>query len=181
MADERESSPDSASPAPGDMPQEYKGAYFRPSDAPYGSADQLRSLADGYFGLNWVFLANVGLVIAIRIVTFLEIDADLATLLLIASLAILFAAVFFLSLPCNRKIVFGKGWPDSGAFVASLLMALNSVLCCGVVGYVVMQQIAVVEMKKYGIHAGFLGIRKRDVHARVEQIRASSVEAPFQI
>lgn len=78
-------------------------------------------------------------------------------------------------------IAYGKGWDPSAAMLASVLMGLNSALCCGIIGYVVMQQIASMEMKRYGIPAGFFGIRKAIVTARVAELRAQETSRGFQL
>ncbi len=57
-------------------------------------------------------------------------------------------------------------------------MGLNSALCCGVIGYVVMQQLAGNRMKKYGLRTGFLGVKKSDIAARVLELRSTGGTMP---
>jgi ABC-type cobalt transport system substrate-binding protein len=149
---------------------DYSGYYPRgPAPSPL-EAEKLKALADGYFGLNWVFLANVLLAIAIRLVLVPLSEPGIALFALLGALGTLFLVVAFLTFPHNKKIAFGKGWDPSAALIASCLMGLNSALCCGIIGYVVMQQIASTEMKKYGIRTAFLGVRKKEVEARIREL-----------
>jgi hypothetical protein len=153
---------------------DYSGYYHRPGQSPYGSAERLQALADGYFGLNIVFLVNVALALASRGVQLTISDLRIALFTFVGFLAGTMVVVSLLTYPCNRRIGIGKGWPEYGAVLASGLMGLNSALCCGVIGYLVMQQIASNEMKRYGLRSGFFGIRKKDVRAKVEQLRSQA-------
>jgi len=136
----------------------------------------LQALAEGYFGLNWVFLVNVVIVIAMNLAIRANGTSPVAAL---AALGGVFAVIALLTYPQNKKIAFGKNWPPGSALAASLLMGLNSALCCGIIGYVVMQQIALGEMKKYGLKPrAFGGVRRNVVMAMVEQIRAREATDP---
>lgn len=161
---------------PNQVPPEQFANYPRGAQAAmYGSADRLLALYEGYSGLNYVFLLNVVLVIAGRVLTLAPIwndgSPEIVLIFYGVYFVVLFAAIGACSHPQNKKIAFGKDWPPSNAVIASVLTALFSWLCCGLFGYAVMQQIALNEMKKYGIRGG-LGLKKRDVLARVEEIRA---------
>ena len=169
-------------------PQQY-AAYYRPTAQPHGSAAKLQALADGYFGLNIAFIINVGLAIGVWILQVAIIGAvgpgtGAAFAVTGASILGLGVAVGLVTYPHNSKIAFGKDWPSGNAALASVLMALNSILCCGLIGYVVMQQIAAAEMKRYGVVTGFLGIRKQKVAQVVDDLKAREAHAPaspFQI
>lgn len=129
-------------------------------------------MAEGYFGLNWVFIGNVIILITVNICYGVSNSGYRAFLYVaLGLLAGLFAYVTFASLPLNKKIAYGKGWPPSNAIVASILMALNSVICCGAIGYVVMQMIAGAEIKKYGVKQGAFGYRNKQIQQRIEQMR----------
>jgi hypothetical protein len=69
------------------------------------------------------------------------------------------------------------GWSPGGAVLASILIAVVSSVCCGIIGYIVMQQIAGAEMKKYGLKTRFLGIRKAEVVAAVEALKQAEMQA----
>ena len=139
----------------------------------YGTVEQLEALGSGYFGLNTVFTVN--LVIAVSLNAASRTYGPIA--LLIGAL-FLFAVVAALSYPQNQKIAYGKSWPNSKALLASILMGLNSALCCGLVGYVVMQNIAMKEMKLYGIQSGLFGLKKKDFENFVAN-RRNQISAPF--
>jgi len=82
----------------------------------------------------------------------------------------------------NAKIAYAKGWSTATVILATVLMSLNSILCCGIVGYAIMQQIASSELSKYGLRTGgFLGLKKRELQAMVERMRqeeSGAVAAP---
>src|SRR5579859_7496136 len=149
-------------PPPPGPPEGQYAQYYRPGQSSYGSSDRLQGLVDGYFGLNNVFLINVGLVIGLNVLIqslfrSMPPDRDAITVLLVwvGAIVVIGISIGFLTYPSNKKIAYGKDWPPSNATLASVLMGLNSALCCGVIGYVVMQQLAMAEMKKYGVKAGF--------------------------
>ena len=148
----------------------------------YGSPEKLQALADGYFGLNWVFLANVFLALGFRFLPMAVGDAGTAGMLMLVLGLLTFLVVAGFSMPYNRKIAFGKGWSDGIAILASILMGLNSVFCCGIVGYIIMQTIAAGEIKGYGLKTGMLGLKKKDVEAKVAEMRANPApsQIPFQ-
>ncbi|MFI5386850.1 MAG: hypothetical protein ACHQ50_12115 [Fimbriimonadales bacterium] len=105
---------------------------------------------------------------------------DPAASLMIFGASALFVGIVigFCTYPYNKKIGFGCDWSPASPIVASMLMGLNSALCCGIIGYIVMQQIAATEMKKYGLKTGFGGIRKKHVAAVVAQLRANAQPVP---
>ena len=105
--------------------------------------------------MNLVFFFNVVLSFGARLVA---LEGWTALLGYLGAVVLLVAGCTF---PYNRKIGIGKGWPVGNAILASVLMGLNSALCCGVVGYVVMQMIASNEMKRYGLKSGFLGLGRQ--------------------
>ena len=158
-------------PPEGSSPPRYV-AYPRSSDQ-YGSADRLQALGEGYYGLNWVFLINI----LASLVVYLF--ARLGWTGYFASLFVEVVLITVLIYRQNLKIAFGKGWSQSVGGVVSLLMGLSSALCCGIFGYIIMQQIASSEMKRYGLKSGFLGVKRRNWQAAVEALRASaSMPAP---
>jgi hypothetical protein len=152
-------------------------AYPRPGMFPaYGNPEKLKALSDGYHGLTLVFLMNVALMIAVQVVAV----ALLETGVLIGLFGFAFLLIGVSTYPFNKKIAFGKGWTDRAAIMASVLMALNSALFCGIIGFFVMQMIAAAEIKAYGVRSGILGFKRRDVMARVQELRAQQPAAqPF--
>ncbi|MEA2553590.1 MAG: hypothetical protein QOJ65_1766 [Fimbriimonadaceae bacterium] len=157
-------------------PQQFVG-YTRPG-ATYGDPERLKALADGYYGLNTVFVVNVlwavamGFALAALVVPFGIFGAlafsTVLTGLLIGSLVH----------PKNKLIAYGANWNPGSARTASILMALNSALCCGILGYMVVQNLAMVEMKKYGLKAGLFGVRRRDVETAMERLRTAKLAPP---
>jgi hypothetical protein len=144
-------------------------AYPRPDLASgYGTVDKLQALGEGYFGLSNVFALNVLIAVLVGcsgVTNSLEILA--------LGIVMMFAAIFFISLPYTKKVAFGKGWPEWKAKMAAILIGLNAVLCCGIVGYSVLQSIAMAEMKKYGVQPGYFGLSKKQFMAFVNKRRES--------
>ena len=156
---------------------QFEGHYRRPSDV-HGSATKLQALADGYFGLNTVFLINIIVAVSYNVLPVLLPSTAASTVAMLLGIPAMGLLIGFLSYPKNRRIAEGKGWQPSAALLASILMGLNSALCCGVIGYVVMQQIASKEMMRYGLKSRFLGLRKRDVEPAINELRESEARLP---
>lgn len=135
--------------------------------------DKLQALADGYFGLNTVFIINIAIALASRLFAGLLETTETAAIAAITMIILLFAAISALTYPKNKLIGYGLDWKPSGPLVASLLMGLNSALCCGVIGYIVVQNMAYNEMKKYGVKKGFFGVRKKDVDAQIVAMKTA--------
>jgi len=165
-------------------PQQY-GQYYRPPAAYVfqGDPDKLQALADGYFGLNIAFIINIVLNFAIGFGVPAALTASslyerrggwgpAGWLIYFAGWAILGVSVAFLTYPHNKRIAFGMGWSSSPPLIASILMAINSVVCCGIIGYSIMQQLAAGQIKLYGVKRAFMGYRKKDVEAAVEDLRS---------
>lgn len=147
--------------------------------------NKLRELAKAYFNLNWVFLANILLALAINVVAALLGAAaggsgeEASLVAWLVGIPILFFAVMFMSYPQNKRIAYGKGWAPSAAWIASFLMGLNSALCCGIIGFIVMQSIASKEMAQvYGVRRGFFGPRKADIERRILELSVQPPASP---
>lgn len=175
-----------AQPPPEIPPQQY-GSYYRPSQFS-GSSVKLEALAKGYFGLTTAFIVNIAIVIAVRIV----LSSSAATMTqgsyvtaLIIAIGVVFVVITLLTYPSNKQVGIGMGWASSTPAWVSLLMGLNSALCCGIIGYVVVQSIAASEMNKYGVKGGaFRGVKKKEVAAAIADLKqqeaqgVSSQQAP---
>jgi hypothetical protein len=156
----------------GSEPPPGYAAYPR-GQATYGSADQLRALADGYFGLNRVFLINIVLVLAVRAATASTNDPNTYYGILIGSVVAVGLIVGFMTFPHNKKIGYGANWQPGSPVLASVLMGLNSALCCGIIGYIVVQGLAAKEIKKYGLNAGAFGLKRTEIEQRIAEMRAA--------
>lgn len=143
---------------------------------PYGTAANLRLLADGYFGLSYVFLLNVAIVVGTIVA---RVSDPTNPVVFLAGVLVIFLAIGGSSYVYNRKIAMACNWPGYGAPLASFLMAVNSAVCFGIIGYVVIQTIAATEMNKYGVKGGILrGIRKKEVRMVIEQLQAFEAAPP---
>jgi hypothetical protein len=130
----------------------------------YGSAHQMKLLGEAYFELSNVFAINIVMALVARVVS-----AAAGVPGIIIALLALFGVVTALTLKPNRKIGEALGWTENGPMIASVLMGLNSALCCGAVGYIVVQGKASRELRNYGIRPGFLGINKKEFYRALDQ------------
>ena len=152
-----------------------------------GSADKLQALADGYFGLNWVFLGNIGLWVLLNLgIAGLGADPNPEpSPAFIGAMFGMFGLYFLIiagaTFPFNRKIAIGKSWNPNMAILASGLTAIAAFVCCGILGYIVMQQIAYSEMKNFGLKSKAFGLRKKVVQARIEELRRQEASQTSQI
>ena len=124
----------------------------------------MKLLGEGYFELSNVFAINIVMALVARVL----IAAGGVPGLIIAILALL-GGITALTLKPNRKIGEALGWTENGPMIASVLMGLNSALCCGIVGYIVVQGKASKELRNYGIKPGFLGINKKQFFMALDQ------------
>lgn len=137
--------------------------------AAYGSSAALQSLSDGYFGLSKVFGINIVIVVATNLAARSgSVPLGILALILLA----ISVTIGFLTYGPNKKIGEGAGWSPAQPVIASVLMGINSALCCGVIGYSVMQSIATNHMKRYGVKGGMFGLKKGDVQGFVRDLEA---------
>lgn len=144
-----------------------------PPHAPYyrGEAtnldpNQLRSLKEGYFGLNTIFFINIALALGSNVL----LRGEFNSVVFLVVVGAMFVIISLATFPSNKKIGQGMGWPAGNAVLASVLMGLNSALCCGIIGYVVMQNIALKGMARFGIKAGLFGLKKSVVEQRIAEL-----------
>lgn len=158
-------------PVPPEQPPNY-AAYYR-GDANV-DPNKLRLLKEGYFGLNTVFLVNILMAVGANVAFRSSEDLGLFAIAVI----VVFVAIGLLTYPQNKKIGEGLGWAPSSAVLASVLMGLNSALCCGIIGYMVVQSMALKGMKAYGVTAGIFGLKKSVVEQRIAELEAAKQTIP---
>jgi hypothetical protein len=129
---------------------------------------------EGYYALNWVFLANVLLLLFIWFgIGMVAVSGAEPAVAYLGGLLVLATSIAILSYSHNLKIATAKGWGKSAAIGASVGMGLTAWLCCGAIGCSVMQNIALSELKRYGIRGGFLGIKRQAVEAKIAEMQAA--------
>lgn len=149
--------------------------YPRRSGIPInGSADKLQALYDGYYGINLAFLLNVAIVIVVPSVA----AAYWETGVILGLVGFGFLLIGVITYPFTKKIAYGKGWSEGAGVFAAVLLALNSICFCGVVGYLTMQLIAAGEIQAYGISRGLLGFKRTDVVLRIQELRNQQTTPP---
>lgn len=130
-------------------------AYPRDFAKPYGTVEQFEALGDGYFGLNFGFLCMIASALLLFGISNWYPPVGGLVFLVYPVVAVV------ATLPYNKKIAYGKGWPVWSGLVASICIGLSTYVCGGLVACIVMQQIASNEMKKYGLKQGFTFTKKR--------------------
>lgn len=142
---------------------------------------RLRHLLDGYFGLNKVFLINVLFIVALRVVQVGAAASGSEGGILVVFLLgylVMAVAIGFVSYKHNQSAGEGLGWQPSGALIASVLMGLNSFLCCGAIGYGIVQSKIAKVLKEYGIAGGFFGVKKAHAYHVLAQLENIPQSAP---
>ena len=73
-------------------------------------------------------------------------------------------------------------WSSGQVVAAAVLMGINGALCCGVLGYAILQSIASRRMRSvYNVRLG-LFMSKRLVQKRIDELRAlRAVEPGFEV
>ena len=130
-----------------------------------GTSKDLQNLFDGYTGLTLAFVVNIVLVLPLNL---LSRSGVITPPMLGLGALVVFVVIFALTLGPNRKIGEGAHWESWQPLLGSFLIALNSALCCGIVGYVVMQTIALNHIKKYGLRRA----KKSEVNARIAELQS---------
>lgn len=135
---------------------------------------------EGYYGLNWAFLAFFLLAISSVVPLILLQANSLGIGLFFLLLILAVVAVGVLSYPNNKKIGYGLNWSDSAPLWISIGMSIGSVIISPVIVFIVLQLIAMAEIKNYGIKGGFFGVRKKDIKAKIEEMKRQTTAAPYQ-
>jgi hypothetical protein len=140
----------------------------------------------GYYGLNWVCLANFGIAIALEFGVSAPspmpyspspppgsfgIYVNPALIPQLSCYVVMCVAFMFIPYKLNKELGFGMGWSRSGPIIVSVLMGFNA-LCYGLVGITIVQQIAMAEMQKYGVRPGFFRSKREEIMAILAQRRA---------
>jgi hypothetical protein len=155
-------------------PQQF-AAYPRPGAGTSEMADTLQLLSDGYFGLNLAF----GLCILVGVVGYILLlglpSVGLPPVVAVAAvvfiLGVTYVASIALILKPTKKLGQAMGWSPVIPWVASIA----TVFCLGLIGFVILQQIASSRMKSlFGVRGGFFGIKKAVVNRRIAELRAPS-------
>jgi hypothetical protein len=153
--------------------------YPRPGLTGPDSADRLQALAEGYFGLNRLFGICVGInllfVFFVTGASALQVSMTgwiLTGLVYLPMLVLLIHGGSFV-----EKIGYGRGWSRVSILAGRVLFGLNF-FCCGVLGFIVLQNYAADEMKKYGLRQGFLGLQQAAVDEKVAELRRLESPTP---
>jgi len=132
---------------------------------------------EGYYGLNWAFLAYFGLAIS----SFIVLVATQASLTGIVLFILLFvsglAAMVLIAHPCHKKIGFGLNWRESTPLLVTIGLVIGSLVVSPIIAFIIIQLIAMAEIKNYGVKSGLFGVRKKDIVARIAELRQQSQPA----
>ena len=154
-------------------PQQYV-AYPRPGSGPSMDADKLQALADGYFGMNRIFLLYFLAVVAY--VVGAVINNAIAFVLYLIAITLLIG----LTGSKVARVGSGLGWSKGKVVLARVFMALNFFMR-GIIGFIFFHEATTRGMKRYGIRVGFYRIDKKWVDEAISNLRSrdSSMAAPY--
>jgi len=139
--------------------------------------DKLMLLYKAYTGIYWLILSTIGIAIVTNVVAYAIVigggrdNVPLAGMVNLACLGALFVGNFFVCYKYAKMLGEAKSKDAGYALGVALLATLFSPCCIGIGGCVVIQQIASNEFKLYGIPAGFMGVKKADIEAKVAALR----------
>lgn len=145
--------------------------YFRPSGGELTDVSRLRALWEGYNALTLAFVVNI--VMALGIGAYWRTGGSQTVALV--GYGVMFLVVVALTLSPNKKIAYGKGWDPNMAILASILIGLNSALCCGAIGFAIMQSLAGKEIRRYGLTR----FNKKLIEARIQELENMPTQANF--
>jgi hypothetical protein len=151
-------------------------AYPRGAAQVAGTAEQLKSLAEGYFALLWLFVASIPLMAGVMNVNPGGPSHDGLYTLFVQSMLMLGLGILTGSLsikPC-RKIAFGMGWSPAVAAISSVCIGASVMLCIGFIPFSFIFYRATRRIMQFGVKRRFLWhFRMRDVQAALDQMRSS--------
>lgn len=140
-------------------------AYPRAGAVP---SSKLRAILEGCQGLNIIF----GITVAVNIVGGQSLRREGGATLpaIIAFAIILFLLVSIGSFKYVKKVGEGLDWPESKATMVSVLLGLNSAICCGAIGFILVQMAAIKKLNEGGIEASLLKFNVKNGLATVDQM-----------
>ena len=134
----------------------------------YGTSEKLTRLYRGYHGMSYCFLfmflafipffAGVGLASSP--------GNEVWGILCFIVAATSYIGAFYMSIRSGGDIGFGIGWPPAVGIMLGILTPL-----VGIIMAIVLQYVAVGEMKNYGIkNRAFKGLSKVEVRSKIEEL-----------
>lgn len=151
-----------------------------PRGQSYGSGEALRDVAKAYFGGYWIvgYTLLIGVLGAVAgfMIGFMTRDPNTPLLgsLVFGIYAVLFIGNFLVAFRFTKLLARAKNKERSYAVLLAIGACLLSPCIFGLAGAAVVQQAAANELKKYGLRAGFMGVRKQDVEALAAQLDAQA-------
>lgn len=135
----------------------------------YGTSEKLTRLYRGYHGLSYTFLFIIlaYCLFFATIVTYDQVSPIVGVLVGIATVASVVAGFYFSIRSC-KDIAFGCSWKEVTGIILGIVVPFG-----GLIVYVVMQMLAINEIKNYGVSSGpFSGVKGRLVKAKIEELRS---------
>ncbi|HLK13236.1 MAG TPA: hypothetical protein VKT78_00390 [Fimbriimonadaceae bacterium] len=129
--------------------------YPRPSQFQGLPPDRLRALGEGYFGMNWVCLANLLCLIG---VFFLASQFPSAMAWFFLTQMTIIVAV---SYPQAKRLTYGFGSAPAMAYIVPVLLAFNSFICLGLLGFALVMSRVKSFLVDEGYGPKFLSSRKQ--------------------
>lgn len=142
-----------------------------------GTVDQLRALIKGHADLNRAMLATLGFgAVLVGVGVVVALGGNNADLVFGIGVPVLLVAVGFLAHPGVKGIGEGMSWSRTQVLAGTLLIPLG-LLCLptyGILGYAVVQHIALSRIKRYGVKRPPFGSWKKAMEARLDELAGDS-------
>lgn len=147
---------------------------------PGGSADDLRKAFKAYQGATFIMLGTLLFGIGGNLITAILTRGDenapfVLYFPLLIGLALMFVFNFVIAYRSLTLLAEVKGKATGYVVGMSCLTSVVSPCCFGAIGAIIVQQEAVKEISKYGLKASFLGVKKSEVEAKIQELESSAL------
>ena len=155
-------------------------SYPRGDAIPFGTSEKLTRTYRGYVGIAYGYLLLVlsFFLFIFALGAFSPGGSTIIGVLLILAAIASIAGGFYLSIRSGIDIEFGLGWNKGIGIAVGILGPF-----CGVIALIIIQMLAIQEMKNYGIAVKpFRGLKSKDVKAKIAEMKATeSAKFPLMV
>ncbi len=159
--------------------------YPRGLQGGYGTAQDLRNLKKAYYGCQWMIAVTLGSAAMMYTLIFMLASSSrqvslLAPLLQLAFLGLMVIVNAFIAYKHLSLLALVNGQGSGYVMGYTVLAAMLSPCCFGVLGPVVIQSLCGTELGKFGLKAGpFVALKKRQIDDLIRQYEErEAMQAP---
>ena len=134
------------------------------------SKAKVQLAADAYFGYGKAFLFTI--LFGLGTAALHLASNDQTFQLIVIGIRWIGTAVFvgWITYPLNQKLGQSMEWPDDKARNTSILMALLTLTCLGIVAFIYGQHMASTQLIKLGTPKKWYGLSKKNVNAYLDSL-----------